>query len=211
MVTSARGRVGNHGIGPCCYRYIRAASSPAESLPAAEAGRAGLPGFARTGVQSLLPHRRAHLPGRYHHDRCQFCDNLFSPERQRSRTGAEDGELESLWLPTHPASNRRPHPDGFILLARKVHDLNVCGTRVPAAGFQPGTLPLGQPSFQSAFLPAEGGLFESHASQRASASNGARHACPVHPPRCRPRDSDPEPLRSGRSASANWARAAWSG
>lgn len=100
------GPVGNHGIGPCRYRLIRAASSPAESLPGAEGSGAAPPRAAP----------------------------------------AEDGEIESLWLPTHPASNRRPHPDGFILQARKVHGSNVCRTPVPASGFQPGTLPLGQPS-----------------------------------------------------------------
>jgi hypothetical protein len=44
-------------------------------------------------------------------------------------------------------------------------------------GFRPGaSIPLASSS------RAEGGLLESHASRRASASNGARLACPVHPP-----------------------------
>lgn len=44
---------------------------------------------------------------------------------------------------------------------------------------------------------AAGGLFESHTLRCASASNGARHACPVHPPECAGRDSNPHALRHG--------------
>jgi hypothetical protein len=142
----ARSQVGNHGIGPCCYRYIRAASSPAESPPV-EGERAGLPGFPH-GRSRPAPAPTAHLHGRV---------TMIAGRPSRP-----------------PASSRAP----------------CLSANLPAA---------------------EGGLFESRASRRASASNGARHACPVHPPSCCSRDSDPEPLRSGRSASASWARAAWSG
>ena len=148
------------------------------------------------------------------HNRVTMIDvnsmRISSRQSDNDQDGAEDGELESLWLPTHPASDRRPHPGGFILRAEGTRIERVRDSR-PGLRFPAGHL-ASRSTFLAANLPsAEGGLLESHASQRASASNGARHACPVHPPWCRPRDSDPEPLRSERSASANWARAAWSG
>jgi hypothetical protein len=46
-------------------------------------------------------------------------------------------------------------------------------------------------------LNAAGGLLESHTFRCASASNGARHACPVHPPTCAGRESNPHALRHG--------------
>jgi hypothetical protein len=154
------GRVGNHGIGPCRYRLIRAASSPAESLPLSMAWLRS-PRRTENSNPCGCPLIRLRTGGR------ALAASSSMRGRYTDRTCAG--------LPSRPpASNRAP-----------------C---------------------LSANLPgAEGGLLESHALQRASASNGARHACPVHPPWCRPRDSDPEPLRSGRSASASWARAAWSG
>ena len=56
------------------------------------------------------------------------------------------------------------------------------------------------PSGRAPESAAESGLFESHALRHASASNGARRACPVHSPRrellsgaeYRPRDSNPD-------------------
>jgi hypothetical protein len=53
------------------------------------------------------------------------------------------------------------------------------------------------------YEPAAGGLLESHTLRCASASNGARHACPVHPPKCAGRESNPHALRHG------YLRPAW--
>jgi hypothetical protein len=73
----------------------------------------------------------------------------------------------------------------------------------PPPGFRPG------PAAWLVHPPCEeGGRLERHGVTRASASNGARHACPVHLPKCRTTDSNRDPPRPKRGASTCWASSA---
>lgn len=73
----------------------------------------------------------------------------------------------------------------------------------PPPGFRPG------PAARLVHPPCEeGGRLERHGITRASASNGARHACPDRLPKCRTTDSNREPPRPKRGASTGWASSA---
>ena len=73
----------------------------------------------------------------------------------------------------------------------------------PPPGFRPG------PAAWLVHPPCEeGGRLERHGVTRASASNGARHACPDRLPKCRTTDSNRDPPRPKRGASTGWASSA---
>ena len=73
-------------------------------------------------------------------------------------------------------SGQVPSPIGWPFHERMTDDTITTASRQPTR-FQRVPARLSGSSSM-----AEGGLLESHASQHASASNGARFACPVHLP-----------------------------
>lgn len=129
---------------------------------------------------------------------------VFGSGRSGARTHkalAGSAVFETAAVVQHSACPSKRSPSGWRADRTPARLVTV------AAAFQAGPLPLGQPSIELERFrtgtgnAAESGLLESHALRHASASNGARRACPVHSPRSleprtqaeyRPRDSNPD-------------------
>jgi hypothetical protein len=131
---------------------------------------------------------------------------VHSPSRlsrpMRRRETAEDGELESQRPPT-PGRLPQAVPAPWL-----VHP-----PRLPAPP-RAAPWPRGRRRNRTARerpCSEEGGLLESHGVTRASASNGARRACPVHLPRVRRAGVEPARPKTpvpGTGAATSYATSA---
>lgn len=108
--------------------------------------------------------------------------------------------------PPLPGSGRGPLLGGFTIHGRMVQESNLRRAPHPGHRFPAGHLP------PRSTIPC-GGRAIRKPMPLASHPLATEPGTPVRftLPECRPRDSDPDHLRTERSASASWARAAWSG
>jgi hypothetical protein len=160
--------VGKPGVEPGDYSLIRGAPSPVGYLPKAEDegvephGRYGRHWCSKpvAAPAAHLPLRRAAGTIRSGHPPARFRDGACHPA----------GSL-STSAPRSPVM-RTPGTGGWRKTVETIH---------MAFGHHPLSR-RGSPPGDFIFRAEEGGRLERHGFPRASASNGARHACPVHLP-----------------------------
>jgi hypothetical protein len=118
---------------------------------------------------------------------------------------ADDGGHEPQPFRTHPASNGRPHPGGFIIQSRMAQDSNLPAALAATSGFRPGTLPT-----RSAILKRRAEQSKPTPCGGASLSGRARHARPVHSPCVPSLGLEPRQHAVYTRWLCRWPRRAWS-